>query len=337
MDLLEAAERLEFPTQAWKEFPQTDGIQLPDNPTDLLTYCGVAEADQQAMLAARPDPDEHPEWWAVLSAIAGSLDRDWERPLPPTGFKSWPVVPENSPAVGMFAWAWALLSVVPRLLDTHAQRGVPEKVTKATIVALGGILISHREVYGRPGVGLMPLWGPPLRFRCADYEIGRLNFTRTELGLGYGVSGRLLSIHIPPTGPLDAAAAAESIDAAAALFPQWYPDEPIYAFTCHSWLLDPQLADHLPAESNIVRFQQRFRLLPHLPPSTAFEGDHELMRLALQLDPPDGALSAADLAAIPEATSLQRAFVRHLSAGRHFHLRTGLLTDYGRDSHRHLE
>jgi hypothetical protein len=48
------------------------------------------------------------------------------------------------------------------------------------------------------------------------------------------------------------------------------------------------------------------------------------MRLALHLDPPQGALTSEDLDRIPQDTTLQRAFVSHLRDGRHFHLRIGL-------------
>ncbi|TDD62177.1 hypothetical protein E1263_04690 [Kribbella antibiotica] len=325
MDLDEAAQRLGFPETALKQFRElpTNDVQLAADAAELLVYCGVAERDRAEMLAARPDPVKHPEWWALTAALAASLERDLEQPLPSTGHTAWPVVPESSTQVGMFAWAWALLASLPRLLEVHRQRGVPDAISRATVAALGGVMGSHREIYGRPGVGLMPLWGPPLRFRGADYEIGRHSFTRTHLGLGDGVAGHLLMVHVPPTGPLDATVSEQSIAAALQLFPQWYPDEPITGLVCPSWLLDPQLAEYLPADSNILTFQRRFTILPLLTPSTPYEGDHEIMRLALQLDPPDGELTAADLAGIPQNTTLQRAFVTHLSSGRHFHLRIG--------------
>ncbi|GAB3929462.1 hypothetical protein GCM10029976_029140 [Kribbella albertanoniae] len=326
MDAGAAAERLGFSGEGCTRFAgmTASDVQLPENATELLEYCGVAERDRREMLAARPDPEKHPEWWVLTSALATNLEQNLEKPLPSTGHRAWPVVPESSTQVGMYAWAWALLSGLPRLLEVHARRGVPEAVTRATVGALGGVMGSHREIYGRSGVGLMPLWGPPLRFRGADYEIGRHSFTRTHLGLGDGVSGHLLMIHVPPIGPLDPTVSEQSITAAAQFFPQWYPNEPIYGFVCPSWLLDPQLAEYLPAESNILTFQRRFTILPLLPPSTPYEGDHELMRLALQLAPPEGPLTADDLARVPQDTTLQRAFVSHLSSGRHFHLRTGI-------------
>jgi hypothetical protein len=171
----------------------------------------------------------------------------------------------------------------------------------------------------------MPLWSPPLRFRGADYEIGRHAFTRTELGLGDGVSGRVLSLHIPPKGRLDAQESEESVAAAVECFGQWYPEEPLAGLVCHSWLLDPQLGEYLRPESNIMRFQSRFDLLPYLPSEDPAEGDRELLRLGLQLPVPPAAFTEQDLAAVPQDTTLQRAFVEHLRAGRHWQLRTGML------------
>ncbi|WP_405057247.1 acyltransferase domain-containing protein [Kribbella sp. NBC_01505] len=324
MDNYEAAQRLGFPAAACDRFRElpTGDVQVPDNAGELLEYCGVAERDRVEMLAARPEAD--PDWWALTSALAAGLEEDLEKPLPSNGHTAWPVVPRSSTSVGMWAWAWALLAGLPRLLEAHRRRGVPEAVSIATVKALGGVMGSHREIYGRSGVGLMPLWGPPLRFRGADYEIGRHSFTRTNLGLGDGVAGHLLMVHVPPIGPLDPAVSEQSIAAAVQFFPQWYPEEPLYGLVCPSWLLDPQLAEYLPEDSNILTFQRRFTILPLLPPSTPYEGDHELMRLALQLDPPDGELTAADLDRIPQDTTLQRAFVSHLRSGRHFQLRIGI-------------
>jgi len=305
--------------------PVSDGVRLPDEAESLMEFCGVSETDRRDMLAARPDPVNDPDWWAVTAAMVCGLERDMGQPVPSTGFVAWPRVPASASPVGLFAWAWALLANVPRLLELHAQRGVPESVSVATTAALGGVLGTHRHITGRSGVGLLPLWGPPLRFRGADYELGRHSFTRTQLGLGDGVSGHVLMMHIPPIGPLDAEASEQSVASAVESFAQWYPEEPVTAFVCTSWLLDPQLGEYLRPDSNILRFQRRFSVLPLLPPEDASEGDRELMRLGLQLSPPEGALTEDDLARIPRDTTLQRAFVTHLRSGKHWHNRTGIL------------
>ena len=319
MDATSAAKQVGFSEQDQLRFKGLGtGPGLPGNAEELMEYCGVAEVDRREMLAARPDPDKDPEWWAVTSALAAEIERDLDLAIPPTGFSSWPTVPLDASPTGMFAAAWALLASVPRLRQLHAERGVPESVTVATVSALGGVMGTHRHIHGRPGVWLMPLWSPPLRFRGADFEIGRHAFTRTQMGLGDGVSGHVLSMHIPPTGRLDAHESEESVAAAVKYFARWYPEEPLAGLVCHSWLLDPQLAEYLRPESNIVRFQSRFDLLPYLPSEDPTEGDRELMRLGLHLP-------EQDLASVPQETTLQRAFVTHLRAGRHWQVRTGML------------
>jgi hypothetical protein len=327
MDLEKAADQLGFSAAGceWvRQLPARDDVRLPEDPEALLEYCGVGEDDQREMLAARPDPQRDPEWWAIVAAMAGSLVRDLEQPVPSTGFHGWPMVPVESSPVGMFAGAWALLSSLPRLIDVHARRGVPDVVTRATVSALGGVMGSHRHIAGRPGVGLIPLWGPPLRFRGADFEIGRHSFTRTHLGLGDGVAGHVLMIHVPPIGPLAAEASEQSIAEAARMFERCFPEEPVSAFVCRSWLLDPQLAEYLPEDSNILRFQRRFTLLPAVVSADPDDDDRDMMRTGLSVFAPDGPVMAEDLARVPQKTTLQRAFVAHLQSGRHWQKRTGI-------------
>ncbi|MDX3001505.1 acyltransferase domain-containing protein [Kribbella solani] len=325
-DVVGAAERLGFPEWERSRLQQVeDELRLPDNAEELLAYCGVQAADREEMLAARPDPDSDPDWWTITSALSAEVTRDLGQALPPSGFTSWPAVPPDASAVGLFAGAWALLANLPRLLELHAQRGVPESITVVTVAALGQQLATHRRTFGRAGTGLSTMWTAPLRFRGAEYEIGRHGYTRTQLGLGDGVSGHVLSMHIPPSGALDVHASEQSVAAAVESFGHWFPEEPLSGFVCHSWLLDPQLAEYLRPDSNIIRFQQRFDLLPQLPVADPSDGDRDLLRLGLQLPVPADALTEEGLGRIPQDTTLQRAFVAHLRAGRHWYHRTGML------------
>lgn len=251
MDVLKAAERVGYPGARFEGWDTE--LELPENAEELMEYCGVAAADRGEMLAARPDPDRDPEWWAITSAMAGEIEQELGRPIPPTGFRGWPAVPQNTSAVGLFAAAWALLASLPKLRELHANRGVPESATVATVSALGGVMQTHRHLFG------------------------------------------------------------------------WYPEEPIAGLVCRSWLLDPQLAEYLRPDSNIIRFQSRFDLLPLLPPEDPTEGDRELMRLGLHLPVPPHPLTQEDLATVPQDTTLRRAFVSHLRDGRHWYPRTGML------------
>ena len=83
--------------------------------------------------------------------------------------------------------------------------------------------------------------------------------------------------------------------------------------TCTSWLLDPQLAEYLPAGSNIVRFQRRFQLVPRV------RIDNESIVSYLR------GSSGASSDPAPRETALQRAVASHLAAGKDWHLRTGWL------------
>ena len=83
--------------------------------------------------------------------------------------------------------------------------------------------------------------------------------------------------------------------------------------TCTSWLLDPQLAEYLPAGSNIVRFQRRFELVLGL------RIDNESIVSYLR------GSSGAGPDQPPRETALQRAFASHHAAGKDWHMRTGWL------------
>ena len=117
-----------------------------------------------------------------------------------------------------------------------------------------------------------------------------------------------LSVHIPAIGPLTREACDESFRLAREFFPRHFPDFASRAFFTMTWMLDPQLADHLPAESNLVRFLRRWQLLP-LP---AANGEQTLERV-FGWDRSKAKPEEYD--ALPQDTSLQRVIMAHLRAG----------------------
>ncbi|MEV4321145.1 hypothetical protein AB0J37_02835 [Microbispora rosea] len=106
-----------------------------------------------------------------------------------------------------------------------------------------------------------------------------------------------------------------SLDEARTFFPRHFPDERYTAFSCGSWLLDPQLRDYLPEDSNIVRFQRRFELEPYEEPE-GLDADVEVRRFVFPT-------LTTPLDRLPRRTVLQRAVVDHLKAGRHWYWRRG--------------
>lgn len=130
-------------------------------------------------------------------------------------------------------------------------------------------------------------------------ELGRLQFEDEGDGL--------LDVHIPETGrPLDPAACDASFARAREVFPRHD------TLRCTSWLLDPQLADVLPDTSNIVRFQRRFELR-----AGAEDGNADVLRFVFHTADPD-------LARLTPRTTLERALVAHMRAGRSWEVRTGV-------------
>lgn len=72
----------------------------------------------------------------------------------------------------------------------------------------------------------------------------------------------VLDVHIQEGSKLDHSLCGKSLSMAIDFFDRHYPELEFKAFTCFSWLLDPQLQQLLKKEANIVRFQKEFYLYP---------------------------------------------------------------------------
>jgi hypothetical protein len=319
LDAAEIQHRLDLPdeTTAWLgRLERPAGSHRPVLPDEreaaqLLERLGVQPADRAETLAARPDPATHPElWWVLDRAYHAQLAEMGH--LPPEGFPGWPGMPTSTGALGRHLYVWVFLATLPDVRRYHADRGIPDEISWASLAFLGRAMTGQRRVFGKSG--LYGEWSLPLIFRGASYYLGRLMFDR-------GAGG--LNVHIPEGGPLDPAACEESFDRARAFFPRHFPEEPVTAFRCHSWLLDDQLTAYLPEDSNIVRFQRRFRLLPYDPDADQPPGDRAILEFVFHRVHDGPELPTDLIEHLPQDTALQRAFVAHLRAGGHWHTRTG--------------
>ena len=112
----------------------------------------------------------------------------------------------------------------------------------------------------------------------------------------------VLSLHIPAGGKMDHSQCGDSLKAASSFFPHYFPERPVRAWTCDSWLLDPHFQTYLPPESNIVRFQREMYLHP-------VRGRNEGV-LGQAFGVP-----AIDLRKVSAETALQRAVLQHIKNG----------------------
>ncbi len=298
------------------------GPHLPDDSqaTLLLNHLNVDPIDQAETLAARPDPNAQPELWWVLDRAYHDLLANMGRGESPAGFGGWPTLPAELGAVGRYLYVWLYLAVVPGVRRYHADRGIPDELSWQTLGMIKTALTEHRAEHGVGGLGLSGQWGLPLRFRGANYELGRLGFNRGEISFLGRPYSYVLNVHIPAVGPMDAASCDASFAQARGFFARHFPDEPVSFFLCHSWLMDDQLALYLPQTSNLVQFQRRFQLVPERTPPVS---DHDILHYIFGQHYTGSEMPEGMLDALPQDTTLRRAFVSHLRAGKHWHARTG--------------
>lgn len=292
----------------------------------VLIRIGTPPLDADEIVEAAPSAGTTPEVWWLLERCHRSLVAD----MGGTDYRpELPTLPGALGAVGRYFYVYVFLATMPDVRRYHREHGVPDEITWATFADLGDKIAIHRRSYGRGGLNTQ-FWFT-LHFRGAIYALGRLQFAMELFGPDARPGGApvdkgtpVLGAHIPePGGPFTPALCDESFAQAVPFVEQHFPD--FFApgtprvITCNSWLLDPQLADYLPETSNIVSFGRRFNLLPEDP---GHDADRSIVEFVFRrVDP--------ELDELPRRTTLQRAIVTHLKAGRHWRSRTGWLVSPG--------
>ncbi|WSQ08337.1 acyltransferase domain-containing protein [Streptomyces sp. NBC_01231] len=218
--------------------------------------------------------------------------------------------------------AYVFVAALPHTRAHHRERGIPAEVSRRTLADLGRNMAVYRRRHGRAGVQA-PRWLIH-HFRGELYQLGRLQFERARhgertapvlaaAGLDVAPGTPCLNLHVPDfRGPLSPAACDRSLARAGEFFARHYPEETYRTVLCHSWLLDPQLRSYLPEDSNVVRFQERFRV--------AREGTEPVDTEPVQFVFGDPELPVESL---PRRTSVERAVGDHLRAGGHWYIGHG--------------
>jgi GNAT domain-containint protein/N-acyltransferase family protein len=290
----------------------TRGFRLPD-PTYLpaiFERLAIDEEDRREIRDAWPSRENDPDTWQRLERAYRTLvdDIGGFAPLELAG----PSV-ESTP-LGRYFFVYVYLAALADVRRLHRQRGIPDEISWATLADLGRNLKRDRLLLGDGG--LRTSGWLTLHFRGAIYQLGRLQFNRMNVRAAhvadaFSEGDPALGIHIPESGPLTPEACDDSFAQAKSFFSGHFPETPTRLAICTSWLLDPQLADYLGPESNIMRFQRRFTLV-----GEGFDGDADVLRFVFHRIVP----SIDDL---PQRTTLERAIVAHLRAGKHWRSRTG--------------
>lgn len=310
MDLDDTAARLGVPVEEVDRVHRLAGDRpsapLPakaDAPA-LLDRLAVRPDDAAEIMAGWPDPGS-PLWTPQLRWL---LDRSIALVRADLGGHGWlppgPALPRDRGPAWRHLYVYAYLALADVVTGYHRDHGILDAVSWVTLADLGRNLAIDRRM-NREGWPVMQAW-LTLHARGAVYELGRLQHHR---------GGATIDLHIPEAGPLTPEAIDASLDEGRAFFPRHFPEERYTSFACGSWLLDPQLREYLPEDSNIVRFQRRFELEPYQEPE-GLDADVEVLRFVFRT-------LTTPLDQLPRRTALQRAVVDHLSAGRHWQWRRG--------------
>ena len=292
----------------------TRGFRLPDRgylPT-IFERLAIAEEDRGEILAAWPSSETDPETWSCLERAYQMLVSDLgsfapiDLPGPAIG----------STPLGRYFFVYVYLAALADVRRFHARRGIPDDISWATLSDLGRNLKRDRLLLGDGG--LRTSGWLTLHFRGSLYQLGRLQFNRMRVRGAHVASAfregePAVGIHIPESGPLTPEACDDSLASTQPFFARHFPETPTRLAICTSWLLDPQLAEYLAPESNIMRFQRRFELV-----GEGWDGDADVLRFVFHRIAPR-------IDDLPERTTLERAIVAHLRKGEHWRSRTGWL------------
>ncbi|EGX57688.1 hypothetical protein SZN_21581 [Streptomyces zinciresistens K42] len=299
-----------------------DSLETPsaDEARRRMDLLDVPAEDRERVLATLPDPVGDPELWRAL----GHCHRALFAPSAPAPRDThWPDAPVALGAAGRYFYVHLCLLALPSALERQRRLGIPAEVVAATFADVGAKLLTYRRAHGTGGFDRQR-W-VIRHFRGTLYRLGHLQFERTTLdaralggppGPGGPADGeQVLDVHIPADGRLTPDRCDQSLRAAPAFFARHFPGEPVRFAICSSWLLDGQLADHLPRDANILRFQRRFTRFGDRP-----AGDDDILEFVFHTPP-----GTADLNRLPRDTTLRRAIVDHLRAGRHWRAPHGWL------------
>ncbi|MGW2614498.1 acyltransferase domain-containing protein [Streptomyces sp. NPDC001500] len=308
--------------------PNTDEL------AEVLLDLAVPHQDIEEAVRLSRRVKSDPETLRILEKAVTDLVQDMGRIRGTTA--AVPALPDPSTATARFFPLYVFVAALPHIRAHHRERGIPDEVGRHTLADVGRCVAWYRRWHGTGGL-LIPEW-LTLHFHGELYQLGRLQFQRSRIGartgasiaaagLPHGPGDPGLAVHIPDfMGPLTPQAVERSFALARAFFARHYPEETYAVATCSSWLLDPQLKSHLPADSNIVRFQERFHP-SRLPTNPADPAAPETPAVPDDMEPVRFVFGTTDvpLDRLPRRTVLERAVLDHLREGGHWYVGRGWL------------
>lgn len=177
----------------------------------------------------------------------------------------------------------------------YEQLGISHKIFADTMKCFTRFINEHYESYGYYAFDRD--WWTTRQISLQLFRIGQLEY---ELGIVDGK--KAVKLHIPSDADIMQEKCDESLREAKKLIEAKFPDYAKCEWTCSSWLLSPALKKLLTVDSNILRFQKRFRIL------SCNEDEDEFLEWVYKRK--DYTLNE-----LPENTTLQRNMKKYLLSG----------------------
>jgi hypothetical protein len=282
-------------------------------------------AAEISLIARQWDRFRTDETWSALLAdlvtMVESQRGDVDAPI-----HVWPDL-DKSGLSGRFLFFYVFALCCEGTTDFLRAKGCPEDVISLTRDVLARHAQIHQLKFGTTGVDAGWWMVPVLRgeivsvgslqFHFVNLDVGSLTprtwYDESEaaaLGAGFRRGDASIGLHIPDQTDLSPEALDRTFDRARTVLSAMWPASQRRLATCESWMLDDRLNDYLNPSSNILRFQQRFKLLANW-----CEDDENVLEFVFR--------SPVVFSDLRPKTTLERAVVNVIAHGGHWRDRTG--------------
>lgn len=183
------------------------------------------------------------------------------------------------------------LHLITETYEKYRQMGIPDEIFYATMGFIPRFLNSHKQAWGE--YAFTWAWWMPRQISMNEFRVGEFEYEFFE---DNGV--KKMWIHIPS----DADLARGNIEAVYPFLKDYFPEYAEAQIVCDSWLLSPALKELLPDKSNIIAFQNQFKVT-----RTDWDSPWFMGWIWSRSDMP--------MEELPERTTLQRNVKKHLIVG----------------------
>lgn len=188
------------------------------------------------------------------------------------------------------------LECARRVALKYEERDIPKKIFADTMKCFTRYIQECGEKNGR--MYFDRGWWTYRQISMSLFRIGALEYEMVDFE-----GEKVISVHIPSDADMGKESVDESFSQAEKFFERYFGDYKFTKYICDSWLLAPALRQFLSEGSNILSFQNRFRILREKP------ADREFISWLFQ------APETARTEDLPEHTRLQKSVKKLLLDG----------------------